>query len=57
MDSVAIAGAALVAAHPAPAAFRGAFAVGAACVLAAAVIAGFLVPSVLRDPGGGRPLH
>jgi EmrB/QacA subfamily drug resistance transporter len=52
-----IAGAALVAAHPAAAAFRDAFAAGAACALIAAVIAAFLVPSVLRAAGDGRPLH
>jgi EmrB/QacA subfamily drug resistance transporter len=52
-----IAGAALVAAHPAASAFRGAFTAGAACALAAAVIAAFLVPSVLRGAGDGRPAH
>jgi EmrB/QacA subfamily drug resistance transporter len=52
-----IAGAALVAAHPAASAFRGAFTAGAACALAAAVIAAFLVPSVLRDADAGRPAH
>ena len=51
-----IAGAALVAAHPAASAFRGAFTAGAACAMAAAVIASFLVPSVLRGADGG-PLH
>ena len=52
-----IAGAALVAAHPAASAFRGAFTAGAACAVAAAVIAAFLVPSVLRSAGDGRPAH
>ncbi|HEY1670333.1 MAG TPA: MFS transporter [Trebonia sp.] len=52
-----IAGAALVAAHPAASAFRGAFTAGAACALAAAVIAAFLVPSVLRSADAGRPAH
>jgi EmrB/QacA subfamily drug resistance transporter len=52
-----IAGAALVAAHPAASAFRGAFTAGAACAVAAAVIAAFLVPSVLRGAGDGRPAH
>jgi EmrB/QacA subfamily drug resistance transporter len=52
-----IAGAALVAAHPAAAAFRDAFAAGAACALAAAVIAAFLVPSVLRAAGDGGMPH
>ena len=52
-----IAGAAMVAAHPAASAFRGAFTAGAACALAAAVIAAFLVPSVLRGADGGRPAH
>jgi hypothetical protein len=52
-----IAGAALVAAHPVATAFRDAFTVGAACALAAAVVAAFLVPSVLRAAGDGRPMH
>jgi EmrB/QacA subfamily drug resistance transporter len=52
-----IAGAAMVAAHPAAGAFRGAFTAGAACALAAAVIAAFLVPSVLRGPDDERPAH
>jgi EmrB/QacA subfamily drug resistance transporter len=52
-----VAGAAMVAAHPAAGAFRGAFTAGAACALAAAVIAGFLVPSVLRGADDGRPGH
>lgn len=52
-----IAGGALVAAHPAATAFRDAFTVGAACALAAAVVAAFLVPSVLRAAGDGRPMH
>jgi MFS family permease len=52
-----IAGAALVAAHPAASAFRGAFTAGAACALAAAVIAVFLVPSVLRGADDERPAH
>jgi EmrB/QacA subfamily drug resistance transporter len=52
-----VAGAALVAAHPAAGAFRAAFTVGASAALAAAVIAGFLVPAVLRDPNAGRPAH
>ena len=52
-----IAGAALVAAHPAETAFRGGFTAGAACALAAAVIAAFLVPSVLRGADDGRPAH
>jgi EmrB/QacA subfamily drug resistance transporter len=52
-----IAGAALVAAHPAATAFRGAFTVGAACALAAAAVAAFLVPSVLRAAGDSRPMH
>ena len=52
-----VAGAALVAAHPAAGAFRAAFTVGASVALAAAVIAGFLVPAVLRDPSAGRPAH
>jgi EmrB/QacA subfamily drug resistance transporter len=53
----AIAGAAMVAARPAASAFRGAFTAGAACALAAAVIAAFLVPSVLRSADDGRPAH
>jgi EmrB/QacA subfamily drug resistance transporter len=53
----AIAGGALVAAHPAASAFRGAFTAGAGCALAAAVIAAFLVPSVLRGADDGRPAH
>ena len=52
-----IAGAAMVAAHPAQSAFRGGFTAGAACALAAAVIAAFLVPSVLRSADDGRPAH
>ena len=52
-----VAGAALVAAHPAAGAFRAAFTVGASVALAAAVIAGFLGPAVLRDPSAGRPAH
>jgi EmrB/QacA subfamily drug resistance transporter len=52
-----VAGAAMVAARPAASAFRGAFTAGAACALAAAVIAAFLVPSVLRGADGGRPAH
>ena len=52
-----ITGAALVAAHPAASAFRGAFTGGAACALAAAVIAVFLVPSVLRGADEERPAH
>jgi hypothetical protein len=53
----AIAGAAMVAARPAASAFRGAFTAGAACALAAAVSAAFIVPSVLRSAGDGRPAH
>ena len=52
-----VAGAAMVAAHPAATAFRGAFAAGAACALAAALIAVFLVPPVLRGADDGRPAH
>jgi EmrB/QacA subfamily drug resistance transporter len=52
-----VAGAAMVAARPAASAFRGAFTAGAACALAAAVIAAFLVPSVLRGADGGHPAH
>jgi EmrB/QacA subfamily drug resistance transporter len=52
-----VAGAALVAASPAASAFRGGFTTVAACALAAAVIAAFLVPSVLRQPGDGAPRH
>ncbi len=52
-----VAGAAMVASHPAASAFRGAFTAGAACALAAAVIAAFLVPSVLRGADAGRPPH
>jgi MFS family permease len=52
-----IAGAAMVAAHPAASAFRGAFTAGAACALAAAVIAAFLVPSVLRSADDERAAH
>ena len=52
-----IAGAAMVAAHPAASAFRGAFTAGAACALAAAVVAALLVPSVLRGADDGRPVH
>jgi EmrB/QacA subfamily drug resistance transporter len=52
-----VAGAALVAAPPAAGAFRSAFTVGASAALAAAVIAGFLMPAVLRDPNAGRPAH
>jgi hypothetical protein len=52
-----VAGAAMVAAHPAASAFRGAFAAGAACALAAALIAVFLVPPVLRGADDGRPAH
>ena len=52
------AGAALVAAHPAADAFRGAFTDGGAVAAAAAVIAAFLVPAVLRPAGGdGQPRH
>jgi hypothetical protein len=47
----------MVAAHPAAGAFRSAFTAGAACALAAAVIAAFLVPSVLRGADDGRPAH
>ncbi len=52
-----VAGAAMVAAHPAASAFRGAFTAGAAFALAAAVIAAFLVPPVLRGQDDGRPAH
>jgi EmrB/QacA subfamily drug resistance transporter len=52
-----VAGAAMVAAHPAQSAFRGGFAAGAVCALAAAAIAAFLVPSVLRGADDGRPAH
>jgi EmrB/QacA subfamily drug resistance transporter len=52
-----VAGTALVAARPAATAFRGAFTAGAACALAAVVIAAFLVPAVLRQPGDGAPRH
>jgi EmrB/QacA subfamily drug resistance transporter len=52
-----IAGTALVAAHPAATAFRGAFTAGAACAVAAAVIAALLVPPVLRDAGAGLGAH
>jgi EmrB/QacA subfamily drug resistance transporter len=52
-----IAGAAMVAAHPAASAFRGAFTAGAACALAAAVIAVFLVPPALRGADDRRPAH
>jgi EmrB/QacA subfamily drug resistance transporter len=52
-----VAGAAMVAAHPAAGAFRGAFTAAAACALASAVVAGFLVPPVLRGPDDGRPAH
>jgi EmrB/QacA subfamily drug resistance transporter len=52
-----VAGAAMVAAHPDADAFRGAFALGAVCAVAAAVIAVFLVPAVLRDASDGRPAH
>jgi EmrB/QacA subfamily drug resistance transporter len=52
-----IAGTALVAARPAASAFRDAFTAGAACALAAAVIAAFLVPPVLRGDGDGHPAH
>jgi EmrB/QacA subfamily drug resistance transporter len=52
-----VAGAAMVAAHPAASAFRGAFIAGAASALAAAVIAAFLVPPVLRGADTGRPPH
>lgn len=52
-----IAGAALVAAHPAAGAFRGGFTAGAVSALAAAVIAAFIVPSVLRGADDERPAH
>jgi EmrB/QacA subfamily drug resistance transporter len=52
-----IAGAALVAARPAASAFRGGFTAGAVCALAAAVVAAFLVPSVLRGADDERPAH
>jgi EmrB/QacA subfamily drug resistance transporter len=52
-----VAGTALVAAHPAATAFRDAYAVGAVCAVAAAVIAAVLVPPVLRDARAGRPVH
>ena len=52
-----IAGAALVAARPAAGAFRGGFTAGAVCALAAAVVAAFLVPSVLRGADDERPAH
>jgi hypothetical protein len=47
----------MVAARPAASAFRGAFTAGAVFALAAAVIAAFLVPSVLRGADSGRPAH
>ena len=53
----AVAGTAMAAAHPAASAFRGGFTAAAACALAAAVIAAFLVPSVLRGADAGRPAH
>jgi len=52
-----LAGGAMVAARPAAAAFRGAFALGAVGALAAAVIAVFLVPAVLRGAADERPAH
>ena len=52
-----IAGAALVAAHPAAADFRTVLTVGAAVALAAAVIAAFLVPPVRRRQEDGMPMH
>lgn len=52
-----IAGAALVAARPAADAFRGGFTAGAVCALAAAIVAAFLVPSVLRGADDERPAH
>jgi EmrB/QacA subfamily drug resistance transporter len=52
-----IAGAALTAGHPAPAAFRAAFAAGAAGAVAAAAIALWLVPAVLRGAGDSMPGH
>jgi EmrB/QacA subfamily drug resistance transporter len=52
-----IAGTALAAAHPAATAFRDAYVAGAACAVAAAVIAAVLVPPVLRDASAGRPAH
>ena len=52
-----VAGAALVAARPAGSAFRDAFTAGAGCALAAAVIAAFLVPAVIRQAGDGAPRH
>ncbi len=52
-----IAGAALVAAHPAVTDFRTVLTVGAASALAAAVIAAFLVPPVRRRQEDGMPMH
>jgi EmrB/QacA subfamily drug resistance transporter len=52
-----VAGAALVAARPAAGAFRGGFTAGAVCALAAAIVAAFLVPSVLRGADDERPAH
>jgi hypothetical protein len=52
-----IAGAALVAAHPAVGDFRTAVTAGAASALAAAVVAAFLVPPVRRGTEDGMPVH
>ena len=52
-----IAGAALVAAHPAVGDFRTALTAGAVSALAAAVIAAFLVPPVRRGTEDGMPMH
>jgi MFS family permease len=52
-----IAGAALVAAHPAVTDFRTVLTVGAASALTAAVIAAFLVPPVRRRQEDGMPMH
>lgn len=52
-----VAGAALVAAHPAADAFRGALTAGAVTALAAGVIAALLVPDVLRPANAARPMH
>jgi EmrB/QacA subfamily drug resistance transporter len=52
-----VAGTALVVAHPSTDAFRTAFTVGGACAVAAAAIAAFLVPAVLRGAEDGRHMH
>jgi EmrB/QacA subfamily drug resistance transporter len=52
-----VAGGVLVASHPAPDDFSRPFAFAAVAALACGVIAAFVVPQVLREPGAPRPSH